>query len=133
MVLNILFIREFYHRNRKFWYPLYAFHIGIYLLILWHAWLFITAVVTNIETASNFGWIWETFTTTLTFLGGIGILLMRMIDLDLKVYYPPGPLSKMSAHPPHPHRRCFCSRHSFPLPCAWTPEVCERTGDFSEF
>ncbi len=89
MVLDILFIREFYHRNRKFWYPLYAFHIGIYLLILWHVWLFITAVGTNIEAASNFGWIWGTFATTLTFLGGVGLLLMRMIDPDLKVYYPP--------------------------------------------
>ncbi|MGZ3568918.1 MAG: hypothetical protein ACXU9W_08985 [Thermodesulfobacteriota bacterium] len=89
MVLDILFLREFYHRNRRFWYPLYLFHLGLYLLILWHAWLFVTAIVTNIETASNLGWMWGTFATGLAFLGGAGILLMRMTDPDLSVYYPP--------------------------------------------
>ena len=89
MVLDILFLREFYHRNRRFWYPLYLFHSGLYLLILWHAWLFISAIVTNIETASSLGWMWGTSATGLTFLGGAGILLMRMTDPDLRVYYPP--------------------------------------------
>ncbi len=89
MGFDILFLREFYHRNRRFWYPLYAFHLGLYLLILWHAWLFISAVVTNIETASSLGWMWGTSTTGLTFLGGAGILSMRMTDPDLRVYYPP--------------------------------------------
>lgn len=89
MVLNILFLREFYHRNRRFWYPLYAFHAGLYLLILWHSWLFMTSVVTNIETASSFGWVWGTVAMALTFLGGLAILLMRMTNPDLKVYYPP--------------------------------------------
>jgi nitrate reductase gamma subunit len=89
MVLDILFLREFYHRNRRFWYPLYVFHLGLYLLIFWHAWLFISAIVTDIETASSFGWMWGTFATALTFLGGAGILFMRMMDQDLRVYYPP--------------------------------------------
>jgi nitrate reductase gamma subunit len=89
MVLDILFLREFYQRNRRFWYPLYAFHIGLYLLILWHAWLFIRAVVGNIETFSIFGWVWGTFSTLLTFIGGVAILIMRMTDEELKVYYPP--------------------------------------------
>lgn len=89
MVLDILFLREFYHRNRRFWYPLYAFHVGLYLLIVWHAWLFVSAAFTNIEAASSFGWIWGTFATVLTFLGGAGILLMRMADPDLRVYYLP--------------------------------------------
>lgn len=88
-VLDILFLREFYRRNRRFWYPLYGFHAGLYLLILWHAWLFVSAGFTNIETASSLGWMWGTFATALMFLGGVGILLMRMTDLDLSVYYPP--------------------------------------------
>ena len=88
-VLDILFLREFYRWNRRFWYPLYGFHAGLYLLILWHAWLFVSAMVTNIETASSLGWMWGTFATALTFLGGAGILLMRMTDPDLRVYYPP--------------------------------------------
>jgi len=89
MILDILFLREFFHRNRKFWYPLYVFHIGLYLLILWHAWLFIRAVVADIETVSIFGWVWGTLSTLLTFIGGFAILLMRMTDEELKLYYPP--------------------------------------------
>ena len=89
MLLDLLFLREFYHRNRRFWYPLYVFHLGLYLLILWHAWLFIRAVTVEIEAASVFGWVWGTFSTLLTFIGGIAILIMRIKDEELKVYYPP--------------------------------------------
>ena len=89
MIMDVLFLREFYHRNRKFWYGLYAFHAGLYLLILWHLWLFASSVVTDIETASAFGWVWGTFATLLTFFGGAAILLMRITDEDLRVYYPP--------------------------------------------
>jgi nitrate reductase gamma subunit len=89
MVWDILLLRQFYRRNRGFWYPLYAFHAGLYLLILWHAWLFISAVSVTGETASSFGWVLGTFATALTFIGGTGILLMRVWDADLRVYYPP--------------------------------------------
>jgi len=89
MLLDLLFLREFYHRNRRFWYPLYIFHLGLYLLILWHAWLFIRAVTVEIEAASVFGWVWGTFSTLLTFIGGIAILIMRIKDEEVKVYYPP--------------------------------------------
>ena len=89
MALDILTLREFYHRNRRFWYPLIVFHIGLYLLILWHAWLFVRAVVVNVETASAFGWAWGTFSTLLTFVGGAVILWMRVTDEELRVHYPP--------------------------------------------
>ena len=89
IALDILFLREFYQRNRRFWYPLYAFHVGLYLLILWHAWLFVIGATANVETASSSGWIWGTSATALTFIGGGGILLMRTTNADLSVYYPP--------------------------------------------
>jgi len=89
MLLDILFLREFYHRNRRLWYPLYAFHAGLYLLIGWHLWLFVSAVTINIETASSIGWAWGTFSTVLAFVGAAGILIMRIVDQDLKVFYPP--------------------------------------------
>jgi len=89
MVLDLLFLREFYQRNRRFWYSLYVFHIGLYLLILWHGWLFIHSAVGHIETVSIFGWIWGTFSTLLTFIGGFAILIMRMTDEELRAYYPP--------------------------------------------
>ncbi len=89
MVLDILFLREFYRRNRRFWYPLYLFHVGLYLLILWHGWLFIRSVAADVETASMSGWTWGFFSTLLAFVGGTVILIMRMTDEELKVHYPP--------------------------------------------
>jgi len=89
MLLDLLFLREFYHRNKKFWYPLYVFHIGLYLLILWHAWLFIRAVIGAAETASSIGWVWGTGATAMTFVGGTVILWMRVTDEELKIHYPP--------------------------------------------
>lgn len=88
MLVDLLFLRGFYHRNRRFWYPLFIFHVGLYLLILWHLWLFLRAVITSVETASVFGWIWGTFSSLLTLAGGAMILWMRMTDEELKVYYP---------------------------------------------
>jgi nitrate reductase gamma subunit len=89
MILDLLFLREFYYRNRRFWYPLIAFHAGLYLLIFWHLWLFLRAVIAHVETASVFGWIWGTFSTLLTLVGGAIIPWMRMTDEELKIYYPP--------------------------------------------
>ena len=89
MILDILSLREFYRRNRRFWYPLFIFHVGLYLLILWHLWLFIRAVVASGETASSFGWVWGTGATAMTFVGGAVILWMRVTDEDLKIHYPP--------------------------------------------
>jgi len=89
MVLDILTLREFFHRNRRFWTPVFLFHMGLYLLILWHAWLFIRSLVMNVETASSLGWIWGTFSTLLTFVGGSAILWMRVTDEELKLYYTP--------------------------------------------
>jgi nitrate reductase gamma subunit len=43
----------------------------------------------NVETASAFGWMWGTFSTLLTFVGGAGILWMRVTDEELRIYYPP--------------------------------------------
>jgi len=88
MLLDVLFLREFYHRNRKFWYGLYGFHAGLYLLILWHVWLFASSVLSNIQTASALGWIWGTGATALTFLGGLVVFIQRITDEDLRVYYP---------------------------------------------
>jgi nitrate reductase gamma subunit len=89
MLLDVLFLREFFRRNRRFWWPLYAFHLGLYLLITWHAWLFLRAVVGSPESASSFGWAWGTFATLLAFVGGAGVLFKRMTDRELNVYYPP--------------------------------------------
>jgi len=67
----------------------FVFHTGLYLLFLWHAWLFIRSVTLNVETASVFGWLWGIFSTLLTFVGGTVILWRRIKDEELKIYYPP--------------------------------------------
>jgi nitrate reductase gamma subunit len=85
---DVLFLKEFYHRNKRFWYPLYTFHLGIYLLVLWHAWLFLRAVIASPDSASTFGWIWGTSATLAAFVGGAGILYQRVTDGELRVYYP---------------------------------------------
>ncbi len=83
---DIFLLREYYHRNRGFWYFLYLFHIGLYLLVLWHVWLFIGAAV--YEVPPFWGLVWGHVSTALIFIGGIGILVKRMTDEKLKVYYP---------------------------------------------
>jgi nitrate reductase gamma subunit len=87
--LDILFLRDFYHRNRGLWYFLYPFHLGIYLIILWHAWLFIAAMVLDAETAPFWGLVWGHGATGLALIGGTGILIKRLLKEDLKIYYPP--------------------------------------------
>ncbi len=88
-MLDALLLREYYHRNRSFWYFLYLFHIGLYLLILWHAWLFISAATINIENAPAWGIVWGHVATALVFIGSVGILIKRIMDEDLRIYYPP--------------------------------------------
>ena len=87
-VLDVVFLREYYHRNRKFWYFLYLFHVGIYLLILWHGWLFFRAVAGNLDSASRFVIAWGHVGTALAFIGAAGILIQRSTSFNLKVHYP---------------------------------------------
>jgi len=86
---DILFLKGYYRRDKGVWFFLYLFHVGIYLLILWHAWLFIGAVTIDIERASALGRIWGHLSTGFAFLGGGGILIKRMTDEELRSYYPP--------------------------------------------
>ena len=88
VILDILFLREFYHRNRSFWYFLFLFHWGFYLIILWHFWLFITAVTLPFESASIGGVVFGHIATGLSLIGGSGILIKRIINVELNSYYP---------------------------------------------
>jgi len=88
VALDILLLREYYHRNRSFWYFLHLFHAGLYLLILWHVWLFASAATINIEAAPVWGIVWGHVATTMVFIGSVGILVKRITDKDLRAYYP---------------------------------------------
>jgi nitrate reductase gamma subunit len=89
VALDVLFLRDYYHRNRGFWYFLFLFHSGIYFLILWHLWLFIGALTTDAGAPRIWGLAWGHGATALAIIGSVGILIKRMTDEDLRVYYPP--------------------------------------------
>ncbi len=86
---DVILLRGYYRRDRGLWLFLYLFHVGIYLLILWHIWLFVGSVTMDVSTASDFGRAWGHFATGLAFAGGAGILIKRIVDQDLRIYYPP--------------------------------------------
>jgi nitrate reductase gamma subunit len=88
MLLDVLLLREFYHRNRSFWLFLFLFHAGLYLLFIWHLWLFGTAVILPLESAWTGGLPFGHAATALSLVGGSGIVVLRIIDPGLRVYYP---------------------------------------------
>jgi nitrate reductase gamma subunit len=89
IALDVLFLRGYYRRDRRLWSVLYLFHGGLYLLILWHVWLFVRAAVGITSTASHWGIIWGHLATTLVFLGAVGIPVFRAANCDLRASYPP--------------------------------------------
>ncbi len=89
VAFDILFLRDFYRRNRGFWYFLCLFHTGLYLLVLWHLWLFVGAMTTNFSAGPVLGLVWGHVATGLAVVGGIGIFIKRMADEDLRAYYTP--------------------------------------------
>jgi nitrate reductase gamma subunit len=88
VIFDILLLRDFYRRNRGFWYFLFLFHAGLYLLFLWHLWLFITAVTLPFEAAWTGALAFGHAATGLSLIGGSGILVKRIVDPELNIYYP---------------------------------------------
>ncbi len=88
ITVDVLFLRQYYQRNRQFWYFLFPFHFGLYMLILWHVWLFTSAATVSTQAASVLGTAWGYAATAMVFVGSIGILVMRITNKDLRVYYP---------------------------------------------
>ena len=88
VILDVLLLREFYQRNRSFWYFLFLFHLGLYLLFVWHLWLFFAAVTLPFEAAWDGGLLFGHIGTALSLIGGSGIVFKRAVDKELNVYYP---------------------------------------------
>jgi len=87
VLLDIFLLRGYFRRNRGFWYWLYTFHIGLYLLVIWHIWLFIVPLVTDVRADSTAGLVWGHVATSLVFIGAAGILIKRLVNKELRVYY----------------------------------------------
>ncbi len=88
MLKNVVSLREYYKNNKLFWAPLYPFHLGVYLLITWHAWLFIYPLVTQKEWPVGYSLIWGHTATGLIFAGALGVLALRIFNRSLRVTYP---------------------------------------------
>ena len=99
---EIIFFREYFHGNRRFWSFVYPFHLGLFLLAAWAVMLLIGAILalnglTVSAAAADF---WLQFTYYLTLISGIaafilgvfgtvGLLFKRSLDEDLRNYTAP--------------------------------------------
>jgi len=82
---EILFLRA-YWRQPGFWLPLFMFHLGAYLLILWHIWLF-TAGATEYG-RTTYGLVGGHIATAMAFVGGLGVVVQRLLRPQLRARYP---------------------------------------------
>jgi len=87
--LDIFLLRGYFRRSRGFWYWLYTFHIGLYLLVIWHVWIFLVPLFTSVNADSTAALIFGHVATSLVFIGAAGILIKRLTDKELKAYYAP--------------------------------------------
>jgi len=87
--LDVLFLRDYYRRNRSFWYFLETFHLGIYSLILWHVWLFGRAAAGPVVAEPVGSLVWGHSAFALALVGSVGILVKRITDADMRAFYPP--------------------------------------------
>jgi nitrate reductase gamma subunit len=99
---EILFFREYYKSKRGFWYFVYPFHIGLFLILLWVLLLLLGALLqinglTVSATTPNAGITTVYYLTIAVGLcsfitgifGNIGLLVKRFIDSDLTNYTDP--------------------------------------------
>jgi len=99
MLKEILFFREYFRLNRSFWYLIYPFHIGIFLFAGYGGLLIVGAltIAGNVTVSADSANLWgrllyhATLLTggaglVLSSLGGIGLLIKKIIDEDLKPY-----------------------------------------------
>ena len=98
MIPEMLFIKALYENNRKLWYRSFPFHFGLYLLAAFAGLLFVSALldVTGVAAAASLATAVAVLNgataavglagLALGILGGLGLLVMRLNDSDLKPY-----------------------------------------------
>jgi nitrate reductase gamma subunit len=99
---EIIFFREYFRSNRRFWSFVYPFHLGLFLLVVWVVTILIGSILTLnglsvSATAANL-WLQIIYYCTLIsgvtafvlgIFGTIGLLFKRSLDEDLKNYTAP--------------------------------------------
>lgn len=99
MASELFFFTLYYRLNRKYWYAVYPFHLGIFLLLGWLALLLIGAItlIFGVEVSGVSTNAWGMLIYVLTAITGaagfiiislscLGLLLKRSIDRALKLY-----------------------------------------------
>ena len=99
---EILFFREYFKSKRGFWYFVYPFHIGLFLVLLWTLLLVLGALLQInglpvAATSANAGLLTLYYLTIIAGLGSfisgifgsIGLLVKRVINVDLRNYTDP--------------------------------------------
>jgi nitrate reductase gamma subunit len=99
---EIIFFREYFHSNRRFWILVYPFHIGLFLLIVWALLLIVHAILSmnGSVPASTASDLWLQLVYYLTLITGVaafilgilataGLLIKRSLDEDLRNYTAP--------------------------------------------
>ena len=71
-----------------FWLPLYPFHLGVYLLVTWHAWLLIYPLIFRQAWPVEYSLVWGHTATGLMFAGALGVLAVRLTVPSLRATYP---------------------------------------------
>jgi len=85
---DILLLKGYYRHNRSFWWVLFPFHLGLYLLFIWHCWIFVVPLIIGTGAADYWSLILGHTGTVLVLFGGLGILISRLTTPKLRAYYP---------------------------------------------
>lgn len=99
---EIFFFALYYRLKREYWYVVYPFHIGIFLLVGWLVLLFAGAltVLAGISVSAAATNVWGSIVYYLTLIvgvagfaiaagGTIGLLVKRSVDQELRLYTTP--------------------------------------------
>lgn len=103
MTRELLLFSLYFRHRKKYWCVVYPFHIGIFLLVSWLVLLFIGAITSFFAEPSvytNPANVWGSLIYYLTLvtgglglilatLGGIGLIVERLVDEDLRLYTTP--------------------------------------------
>ncbi len=102
MVKDYLYFMQYYQQNKRYWFVLYPFHLGFYLIFISHVLFFLGGLALLLglpisSASSNLIALSLYYLTLITSVGGcvlgslgcIGLLIKRAVDKDLRSYSAP--------------------------------------------
>ena len=96
---EVLFFKEYFHRNRNYWYLVYPFHMAIFLFVGFFALLIVGAITTatGVDVSADSGNVWGQIVHYVTLVVGVagfalgvvscvGVFIKRLTDKNLRLY-----------------------------------------------